>query len=41
MYPADWFFNTDYHLQDWARREHTRRILAIPGLSPDSICTRP
>jgi hypothetical protein len=41
MYPADWFFNTDYHLQDWARREHTRRILAIPELSPDSICTRP
>jgi len=34
MYPADWFFNTDYHLQDWARREHTRRILDIQGLKP-------
>ncbi len=38
MYPTDWFFNTDYHLQDWARHEHTRRILAIPGLSPESLC---
>jgi hypothetical protein len=41
MYPATWFFNTDYHLQDWARREHTTRILAIPGLSPDTLCTQP
>jgi hypothetical protein len=39
MYPADWFFNTDYHLQDWARRAYTRRILAIPGLSRiPSVC---
>lgn len=41
MYPADWFFNTDYHLQDWARREHTSRILSVPGLSPAAICARP
>ncbi len=40
MYPVGWFFNTDYHLQDWARREHTRRILAIPGLSPATACAR-
>ena len=39
MYPADRFFNTDYHLQDWARRDHTQRILAIPGLSPAAVCT--
>lgn len=41
MYPADWFFNTDYHLQDWARREHTQRILDIQGLSPTTLCRRP
>ena len=40
MYPASWFFNTDYHLRDWARLEHTRRILAIPGLSPATACER-
>ncbi len=38
LYPPEWFFNTDYHLFDWARREHTQRILAIPGLSPRTIC---
>jgi hypothetical protein len=38
MYPAERFFNTDYHLQDWARHEHTQRILAIPGLSPGEVC---
>ena len=40
MYPADWFFNTDHHLLDWARQEHTRRILAIPGLSPAAVCAK-
>jgi hypothetical protein len=41
MYPAEWFFNTDYHLQDWARREHTQRIVDISGLSPASLCHWP
>ena len=41
MYPAKWFFNTDYHLQDWARREHTQRIVDISGLSPASLCHWP
>ena len=27
MYPADWFFDTDHHLQDWARAKHTARLI--------------
>jgi len=41
MYPANWFFNTDYHLQDWARSAHTQRILDIKGLSPIALCGQP
>jgi hypothetical protein len=27
MYPADHFFDTDHHLQDWARAIHTQRLI--------------
>lgn len=29
MYPADWFFDTDHHLQDWAREKHTARLIDL------------
>jgi hypothetical protein len=38
MYPAEWFFNTDYHLQGWARSAHTQRVLQTPGLSAAVYC---
>lgn len=28
MYPEEWFFDTDHHLQDWARTRHTARLVA-------------
>ncbi|MFZ6745777.1 hypothetical protein ACO0LC_21340 [Undibacterium sp. JH2W] len=29
MYPDAWFFDTDHHLQDWARKEHTARLIKL------------
>jgi hypothetical protein len=29
MYPATHFFDTDHHLQDWARTIHTRKLVAL------------
>ena len=41
MYGPDQFFNTDYHLTETARRDHTARILAIPDLTPATLCGPP
>jgi hypothetical protein len=38
MYPEDWFFNTDYHLLDWARSAHTARVAALLGPPPFAAC---
>lgn len=35
MYPAEWLFNTDHHLQDWARVQHTARLIKL--LKPDPL----
>jgi hypothetical protein len=34
MYPADHFFDTDHHLQDWARTIHTRKLITLFKASP-------
>lgn len=33
MYERQWYFNTDYHLNDLGRQRHTRRVIA--DLGPD------
>jgi hypothetical protein len=38
MYPADWFFDTDHHLQDWARELHTARLIKLLDPDPRSYC---
>ncbi len=40
LYPESWFFNTEYHLLDWARARHTERIIALFGTSPFDICRK-
>lgn len=37
MYPADHFFDTDHHLQDWARTIHTQQLVERLRQSPQ--CT--
>lgn len=37
MYPASNFFDTDHHLQDWARSEHTRKLVAL--FQQNAYCT--
>lgn len=29
MYEESWFFDTDHHLQDWAREKHTAKLIAL------------
>ena len=41
MYQADWFFDTDHHLQDWARQRHTASLIALLNKDPASYCTPP
>lgn len=38
MYPPAWFFNTEHHLQDWARARHTARLLALFNHNPLGAC---
>ena len=38
MYPAQWFFNTDHHLQDWARVQHTARLIKLLKPDPHTYC---
>jgi hypothetical protein len=40
MYPADWFFDTDHHLQDWARARHTAKLIALLNQDPLSYCKK-
>lgn len=40
MYPADWFFDTDHHLQDWARKRHTARLIKLLDRDPRSYCNK-
>lgn len=40
MYPDAWFFDTDHHLQDWARSRHTAALLAILKSDPQSYCQK-
>ncbi len=41
MYAADRFFNTDYHLQAWARTQHTAQLLKLLGPDPTTHCATP
>ena len=41
MYPADKFFNTDYHLQSSARSQHTAQLLKVLGPDPTIYCATP
>lgn len=40
MYPADWLFNTDHHLQDWARVQHTARLIKLLKRDPLDYCRK-
>lgn len=40
MYPASWFFNTDHHLQDWARVQHTQRLIKLLNPDPLAYCKK-
>lgn len=40
MYPVDWFFDTDHHLQDWARTRHTANLIALLNPDPLSYCRK-
>ncbi|MFZ2124700.1 MAG: hypothetical protein WA012_11835 [Rhodoferax sp.] len=40
MYPASWFFNTDHHLQDWARKLHTAKLIQQLRQDPWSYCKK-
>lgn len=40
MYPPDWLFDTDHHLQDWARKQHTARLIKLLDRDPRSYCDR-
>lgn len=40
MYPAEWFFNTDHHLQDWARVRHTAKLIRLLSRDPLSYCSK-
>jgi len=38
MYPSNWFFDTDHHLQDWARIRHTEKLVRLLAKNPLSYC---
>jgi hypothetical protein len=38
MYPADRFFNTEYHLESHARTKHTTGLIDSLGQHPDQLC---
>ncbi|MBC3920298.1 hypothetical protein H8L32_22730 [Undibacterium sp. CY18W] len=38
MYPPGWFFDTDHHLQDWARSKHTARLIQLLHSRPQTAC---
>jgi hypothetical protein len=38
MYPPNWFFDTDHHLQDWARTRHTERLITLLNPDPRAYC---
>lgn len=38
MYQPDWFFDTDHHLQDWARARHTASLIALLDKDPQTYC---
>lgn len=38
MYPNEWFFDTDHHLQDWARDKHTDKLIRILDKNPLTYC---
>lgn len=40
MYPDAWFFDTDHHLQDWARTRHTAKLIALLSQDPLSYCKK-
>ena len=39
MYPKEWFFNTDYHLNAEARRKHTARLVKLLGDDLQRYCS--
>lgn len=41
MYPESWFFDTDHHLQDWAREKHTASLIALLQTRSQAACSRP
>lgn len=40
MYPPGWFFDTDHHLQDWARVQHTAKLIKLLDHDPLSYCRK-
>lgn len=38
MYPREWFFDTDHHLQDWARNRHTSHLIHLLNPDPLTYC---
>lgn len=40
MYRPDWFFDTDHHLQDWARKLHTARLIKLLDRDPRRYCDK-
>jgi len=41
MYPKEWFFNTDYHLNAEARKRHTARLVKLLGDDLERYCPAP
>ena len=40
MYPESWFFDTDHHLQDWARQKHTAKLIALLQTRGQAACSK-
>lgn len=38
MYERSWFFDTDHHLQDWARKQHTAKLIAQLDPVAENYC---
>ena len=41
MYPPSWFFDTDHHLQAWARRRHTSSLVTLLQANALPACPTP
>ncbi|MBX9901278.1 MAG: hypothetical protein K2Y28_10910, partial [Burkholderiaceae bacterium] len=41
MYPPSWFFDTDHHLQAWARTRHTSSLVTLLQANALPACPTP